>query len=175
MLVGINLLREGLDIPEVSLVAVLDADKEGFLRSHASLVQTFGRAARNASGRVILYADTVTGSMREAMEETSRRREKQEAHNLAMGITPVTVRKDMENVLDSLYSQIREETAQAARLVAAENPDDYGVTPASMKKTIRRLEREMREAAKDLAFERAAALRARIAALREKLLSRGEA
>ncbi|MFZ5812079.1 MAG: excinuclease ABC subunit UvrB [Thermodesulfobacteriota bacterium] len=175
VLVGINLLREGLDIPEVSLVAVLDADKEGFLRSTRSLVQTFGRAARNASGKVILYADTVTGSMRGAMEETSRRREKQEAHNLAMGITPVTVRKDMENVLDSLYSQIRDEAAQAARLVAAEDPDDYGVTPASMKKTIRRLEREMREAAKELAFERAAALRDRIAALREKLLSLGEA
>ncbi len=175
VLVGINLLREGLDIPEVSLVAVLDADKEGFLRSTRSLVQTFGRAARNASGKVILYADTVTGSMREAMEETRRRREKQEAHNQAMGITPVTVRKDMENVLDSLYSQIRDEAAQAARLVAAEDPDDYGVTPASMKKTIRRLEREMREAARELAFERAAALRDRIAALRDKLLSLGEA
>ncbi|QLA19821.1 excinuclease ABC subunit UvrB [Desulfolutivibrio sulfoxidireducens] len=175
VLVGINLLREGLDIPEVSLVAVLDADKEGFLRSARSLVQTFGRAARNVSGRVILYADAVTGSMTAAMEETRRRRERQEAHNLAMGITPATVRKDLENVLDSLYSQIREETAQAARLVAAEDPDDYGVTPASMKKTIRRLEREMREAAKELAFERAALLRDRIAALREKLLSLGEA
>jgi excinuclease ABC subunit B len=175
VLVGINLLREGLDIPEVSLVAILDADKEGFLRSARSLVQTFGRAARNASGTVILYADRVTGSMQTAMDETARRREKQAAHNLEHGITPATIRKDMENVLDSLYSQIRDETAQAARLLAAEEPDDYGVTPASMKKTIRRLEREMREAAKELAFERAAALRDRIAALRDKLLSLGEA
>ncbi len=175
VLVGINLLREGLDIPEVSLVAVLDADKEGFLRSARSLVQTFGRAARNASGRVILYADTVTGSMAEAMEETRRRREKQEAHNREWGITPVTVRKDMENVLDSLYSQIREETAQAVRLAAAEDVAEYEPTPAAMKKTIRRLEREMREAARDLAFERAAALRDRIASLREKLLRLGEA
>jgi excinuclease ABC subunit B len=175
VLVGINLLREGLDIPEVSLVAILDADKEGFLRSARSLVQTFGRAARNASGTVILYADRVTGSMQTAMDETARRREKQAAHNLEHGITPATIRKDMENVLDSLYSQIRDETAQAARLLAAEDPDDYGVTPASMKKTIRRLEREMREAAKELAFERAAALRDRIAALRDKLLSLGEA
>jgi len=175
VLVGINLLREGLDIPEVSLVAILDADKEGFLRSARSLVQTFGRAARNASGTVVLYADRVTGSMLTAMDETARRREKQAAHNREHGITPATIRKDMENVLDSLYSQIRDETAQAARLLAAEDTDAYGVTPASMKKTIRRLEREMREAAKELAFERAAALRDRIAALRDKLLSLGEA
>ncbi|MDQ7831514.1 MAG: excinuclease ABC subunit UvrB [Desulfovibrionaceae bacterium] len=175
VLVGINLLREGLDIPEVSLVAILDADKEGFLRSTRSLVQTFGRAARNAAGKVILYADTVTGSMHTAMEETNRRREKQEAYNRERGITPATVRKDMENVLDSLYSQIRDETAQAARILAAEDTGEYGVTPASMKQTIRRLEREMRAAAKELAFERAAALRDRITALREKLLSLGEA
>ncbi|NDY55318.1 excinuclease ABC subunit UvrB [Desulfovibrio sulfodismutans] len=175
VLVGINLLREGLDIPEVSLVAILDADKEGFLRSTRSLVQTFGRAARNAAGKVILYADKVTGSMHTAMEETSRRREKQEAYNREWGITPATVRKDMENVLDSLYSQIRDETAQAARILAAEDTGEYGVTPASMKQTIRRLEREMRAAAKELAFERAAALRDRITALREKLLSLGEA
>jgi len=175
VLVGINLLREGLDIPEVSLVAILDADKEGFLRSTRSLVQTFGRAARNAAGKVILYADTVTGSMATAMEETARRREKQEAYNRERGITPATVRKDMENVLDSLYSQIRDETAQAARILAAEDTGEYGVTPASMKQTIRRLEREMRAAAKELAFERAAGLRDRITALREKLLSLGEA
>ncbi|KUG29343.1 excinuclease abc subunit b [hydrocarbon metagenome] len=175
VLVGINLLREGLDIPEVSLVAILDADKEGFLRSTRSLVQTFGRAARNAAGKVILYADTVTGSMATAMEETARRREKQEAYNQERGITPATVRKDMENVLDSLYSQIRDETAQAARILAAEDTGEYGVTPASMKQTIRRLEREMRAAAKELAFERAAGLRDRITALREKLLSLGEA
>jgi len=175
VLVGINLLREGLDIPEVSLVAILDADKEGFLRSTRSLVQTFGRAARNASGKVILYADSVTGSMATAMEETARRREKQEAYNQERGITPATVRKDMENVLDSLYSQIRDETAQAARILAAEDTGEYGVTPASMKQTIRRLEREMRAAAKELAFERAAGLRDRITALREKLLSLGEA
>ncbi|MEF3698400.1 excinuclease ABC subunit UvrB [Desulfolutivibrio sp.] len=175
VLVGINLLREGLDIPEVSLVAILDADKEGFLRSARSLVQTFGRAARNAAGKVILYADKVTGSMHTAMEETNRRREKQEAYNLERGITPTTVRKDMENVLDSLYSQIRDETTQAARILAAEDTGEYGVTPASMKQTIRRLEREMRAAAKELAFERAAALRDRITALREKLLSLGEA
>ncbi len=168
-LVGINLLREGLDIPEVSLVAILDADKEGFLRSARSLIQTFGRAARNTGGRVIMYADKVTRSMREAMDETERRRVRQVEHNLEHGITPRTISKKLDNVLDAIYSQAKAGEAKAFAL--AEEAATYGQDPKVLAKEIKTLERRMREAAKELEFERAAALRDRIASLRERLLT----
>ena len=181
VLVGINLLREGLDIPEVSLVAVLDADKEGFLRSARSLIQTFGRAARNADGRVVMYADAVTASMRAAMDETARRRAAQEAHNREHGVVPKTIRKGLENVLDTLYGQERASgreygSAKGERAGGAsvmEEAAAYGADPGELEKSIAKLERGMRAAARDLEFERAAELRDRIAALRERLLGTG--
>lgn len=166
-LIGINLLREGLDIPEVSLVAVLDADKEGFLRSARSLIQTAGRAARNVGGRVLLYADSVTRSMQATIEECERRREKQLAFNQEHGITPESVKKDMDNILDSIYSQANVE-AGAAKV--AEEHAAYNLDPKEIAKEIKRLERKMREAAKELEFETAAELRDRIAVLRERLI-----
>lgn len=169
VLVGINLLREGLDIPEVSLVAILDADKEGFLRSPRSLVQTFGRAARNVEGRVIMYADTVTGSMASAMDETSRRRERQTAYNVEHGITPTTIRKKVGN----LFGTSEGEGAPSGIGMAAEEGAGYGMDPKQLKQAVKRMEREMREAAKELEFERAAELRDRIALLRERLLELG--
>ena len=171
VLVGINLLREGLDIPEVSLVAILDADKEGFLRSPRSLVQTFGRAARNVGGRVIMYADEVTRSMAEAMEETARRREKQVAYNEEHSITPTTIRKKVGNLFGSPEGE--KGPSGAGYGLAAEDGAGYGSDPKQMKKVVNRLEREMREAAKELEFERAAELRDRIALLRERLLELG--
>ena len=169
VLVGINLLREGLDIPEVSLVTILDADKEGFLRSTRSLIQTFGRASRNVSGQVILYADKVTGSMRAAMEETSRRRAKQEAHNLEHGIVPRTIIKEMDNVLEAIYAQAKSEKGPKTKGASfideiMERAQDAG----TVETLIKRLEKDMRKAAKDLSFERAAELRDAITALKEK-------
>ena len=166
VLVGINLLREGLDIPEVSLVAIIDADKEGFLRSGRSLIQTFGRAARNVEGRVILYADNVTKAMRQAMDETERRREKQLAYNAEMGITPRSVSKKLENVLEKLYPDSEPEHFSQVAMRAA----DFGHDPRRIEKEIKKLEREMRKAAKELAFERAAELRDRILKLKDILL-----
>ncbi|MCD7830201.1 MAG: excinuclease ABC subunit UvrB [Clostridiales bacterium] len=153
VLVGINLLREGLDMPEVSLVAILDADKEGFLRSETSLIQTIGRAARNAEGRVILYADQITPSMANAMEETQRRREKQDAYNKAHGIVPKTIRKEIKDLLE-LSKAVDEDTARGSR------------TQEETEQTIAQLEKEMQEAAKRLEFELAAALRDQIITLR---------
>ncbi|MCD8334281.1 MAG: excinuclease ABC subunit UvrB [Clostridiales bacterium] len=153
VLVGINLLREGLDMPEVSLVAILDADKEGFLRSETSLIQTIGRAARNAEGRVILYADQITPSMANAMEETQRRREKQDAYNKAHGIVPKTIRKEIKELLE-LSKAVDEDTARGSR------------TQEETEQTIAQLEKEMQEAAKRLEFELAAALRDQIITLR---------
>ena len=157
VLVGINLLREGLDLPEVSLVAILDADKEGFLRSETSLIQTIGRAARNAEGLVILYADTVTPSMRAAMDETDRRRKKQDAYNRANGIVPKTIVKDIRSVLE------REEEKPARGLT-----DDDGkyLTKRQREEAIAKLEKEMRKASQMLEFEYAALLRDRIIQLR---------
>ena len=159
VLVGINLLREGLDLPEVSLVAILDADKEGFLRSETSLIQTIGRAARNAEGLVIMYADTITPSMRRAMDETERRREKQDAFNKAHGIVPKTVIKSVRALLD--ISAEGEDTPEKKGEV-------QGLTKQQKAERIARLEKEMREAAKMLEFELAAALRDQIIELRGK-------
>lgn len=147
VLVGINLLREGLDIPEVSLVAILDADKEGFLRSDRSLIQTIGRAARNAEGRVILYADKMTGSMQRAIEETSRRHEIQEKYNEEHGIVPMTVRKDVRDVI------------RATEVVEKEAKYDRKMSRKDKEKLIAKLEKEMKDAAKALDFETAATLR----------------
>ena len=160
VLVGINLLREGLDLPEVSLVAILDADKEGFLRSETSLIQTIGRAARNADGMVILYADTITPSMRRAMDETERRREKQDAYNKAHGIVPKTVVKSVRDLLDI--------TAQDEADDAERRGEVKAMTKQQKAERIAKLEKEMKEAAKMLEFELAAALRDQIIELRGK-------
>jgi excinuclease ABC subunit B len=169
VLVGINLLREGLDLPEVSLVAVLDADKEGFLRSTGSLIQTFGRAARNVHGQVLLYADAVTRSMRIAIGETERRREFQLAFNKEHGITPATVRKTLDSPLLALYERV-DNTPQSA--ASALLPQDC--TPRSPEKLgelIKQLEKGMREAARELEFEQAAMLRDRIRHLQQLSLA----
>ena len=155
VLVGINLLREGLDLPEVSLVAILDADKEGFLRSQTSLIQTIGRAARNAEGRVIMYADTVTDAMREAIDETQRRRNIQDAYNKAHGIIPKTIRKDVRELLEITRSEAEVKGRHGVKLTAAER-----------EREIARLEKEMRAAAKMMEYEYAAVLRDRIIELR---------
>ena len=162
VLVGINLLREGLDLPEVSLVAILDADKEGFLRSETSLIQTFGRTARNVSGRVILYADTRTESMKKAIAETNRRRRIQEKYNLKHGITPETIRKAIPEILQSIY-----EADYVTVATAAEKPGEY-VSLMEIPKMISRLKKEMREAASRLDFEKAAEVRDRIKGLEEQ-------
>ncbi|MBP0494344.1 excinuclease ABC subunit UvrB [Roseomonas indoligenes] len=153
VLVGINLLREGLDIPECRLVAILDADKEGFLRSTTSLIQTIGRAARNAEGRVILYADRMTDSMRRAIEETDRRRAKQVAYNTEHGITPQTIRRDIADVLQSVYEQ------DYVTVEAVEDDASAHFIGHNLRASIAELERRMRAAAADLEFETAARLR----------------
>lgn len=170
VLVGINLLREGLDIPEVSLVAVLDADKEGFLRSTGALIQTFGRAARNSNGRVILYADAVTGSMQAAIDETMRRRAKQMAFNEEHHIVPQTVIKSMQSPLDNLY---RPEDKKSKKGKKAQESQEIPKEPKEIAKLITELEKEMRQKAKDLEFEQAAQIRDRIKALRDCLVISG--
>ena len=159
VLVGINLLREGLDLPEVSLVAILDADKEGFLRSETSMIQTIGRAARNAEGKVIMYGDKITGSMRKAIDETERRRELQMKYNREHGITPKTIEKDIRAVIEA--TMVAEETAD----YAAVKPK---LSAKEREKRIRMLEKEMKAAAKALEFEKAAALRDEIRQLQEE-------
>jgi excinuclease ABC subunit B len=166
VLVGINLLREGLDLPEVSLVAILDADKEGFLRSERSLIQTIGRAARNVHGEVIFYADTVTPAMQAAIDETNRRRRLQEAYNREHGITPETIKSSIKDVLASVY-----EADYVTVPLAAEEQAPYLVEDAPAQ--IARLKKEMQKAAKRLEFERAAALRDRIRALEQMELKFG--
>ena len=176
VLVGINLLREGLDIPEVSLVAILDADKEGFLRSTGSLIQTFGRAARNARGKVLLYADSITPSMRAAMDETLRRREKQQAWNEERNITPTSIVKPLSTPFDGLYADSGEKKGKRGKggpRVASAAPgstQDADVTARTVTQHIRQLERDMREAAKELEFEKAAGIRDRIRELRARFL-----
>src|SRR6476620_9540942 len=163
VLVGINLLREGLDLPEVSLVAILDADKEGFLRSERSLIQTIGRAARNAGGKAILYADKITGSMKVAIEETERRRHIQEAYNEEHGITPTTIVKSIDSTLVTAY-----EADYFKVPVEIEKFEEY--SPKQLKETIQQLEADMRKAAKDMKFEQAAEIRDKLKYLRERQL-----
>jgi len=163
VLVGINLLREGLDLPEVSLVAILDADKEGFLRSARSLIQTFGRAARNDHGTVILYADQITEAMRQAMDETNRRRAIQQRANEERGITPRTVRRPMEDALAGLRRESRR-GSQGGRV--AEEGEVYG---GDVQALLQDLRRRMRKAAELLEFEEAARLRDRIRTLEARL------
>ncbi len=170
VLVGINLLREGLDIPEVSLVAILDADKEGFLRSTGALIQTFGRAARNSNGRVLLYADAITNSMQAAIDETMRRRAKQMAFNEEHNIVPQTVIKSIESPLDNLY---RPEDKKGKKSKKAKEEAALPTEPKEIAKLIASLEKEMREFAKELEFEQAAQVRDRIKVLREYLVVSG--
>ena len=165
VLVGINLLREGLDIPEVSLVAILDADKEGFLRSERSLIQTIGRAARNLNGKAILYADQVTDSMKQAIGETDRRRARQVAHNLAEGITPVSVVKRIKDMIDGVYS---EKSAKDDRKAALEAAAAESMSEKDLGKRIKLLEKQMLEHARNLEFEKAARVRDQLATLREQ-------
>jgi len=167
VLVGINLLREGIDLPEVSLVAIMDADKEGFLRSERSLIQTIGRAARNINGRAILYADVITESMKKAIGETERRREKQIATNLAAGITPKGVFKQVRDLIDGVHSDKASKEAQREELLRAQVVD---MGEKDLAKEIKRLEKSMLEHAKNLQFEQAAQVRDQLARLREQVL-----
>jgi excinuclease ABC subunit B len=170
VLVGINLLREGLDIPEVSLVAILDADKEGFLRSTRSLIQTIGRAARHVHGMAILYGDRETDSMKRAIDETNRRRAKQIAHNLENNITPRSVNKKIKDMIDGVYDL----DEMRAEKIAAQDRKKYDVlSEKQMELTIKRLEREMLEAARNLEFEKAAKLRDELRMMRHKMLVLG--
>jgi excinuclease ABC subunit B len=173
VLVGINLLREGLDIPEVSLVAILDADKEGFLRSDRSLIQTIGRAARNVNGKAILYADRITGSMERAIGETDRRREKQVAHNLKNGITPKGINKSIADIMEgSVAPGSGGRSARNKAMAIAERSGKYSVdvNPKDIWKTIELMEKQMFQAAKDLEFEVAAKLRDEIEKLKKKAI-----
>jgi excinuclease ABC subunit B len=166
VLIGVNLLREGLDLPEVSLVAIFDADKEGFLRSERSLIQTSGRAARNINGEVILYADKMTESIKRATAETERRRKIQGAYNLEMNITPQSIKSQIRDILSSIY-----EADYSTGLIAAEDPAEYNLDEESIKA----LEFEMKEAARNLQFEKAAEIRDRMKAIKEKMLKLGVA
>ncbi len=172
VLVGINLLREGLDMPEVSLVAILDADKEGFLRSERSLIQTIGRAARNLNGKAILYADRITGSMQRAIDETERRRAKQIAFNEEHGITPRGVQKDIKEILEGATVPGARSNKRKAQARAAEGQGDYAElrTVKDITREIGKLEEKMFKHARDLEFEAAANLRDQVAALRERLI-----
>jgi len=162
VLVGVNLLREGLDLPEVSLIGILDADREGILRSETSLIQIIGRAARNVEGRVILYADIVTGSMERAIGETSRRRTLQTAHNKSHGITPKTIIKKIKDITDTLEREHR----SAVNLLLETDEKFFTKSP---KKLIKNKKKEMEEAVRDLDFESAAILRDEIKALEGRL------
>jgi excinuclease ABC subunit B len=175
VLVGVNLLREGLDLPEVSLVAILDADKEGFLRSETSLVQTIGRAARNDRGKVIMYADTVTESMRKTIEETDRRRDKQTAYNLEHGIVPLTVRKSREEILkqtavaDAKGGDGPKPYIEMEATGLAADPVVQYMDKDSLKKAIARTEKEMLRAAREMEYMEAARLRDELEDLKKRL------
>ncbi|MDA8189457.1 MAG: helicase-related protein, partial [Dehalococcoidales bacterium] len=160
VVVGINLLREGLDLPEVSLVAILDADKEGFLRSEGSLIQTIGRAARHVDGHVIMYADVVTNSMRRAIDETYRRRKTQMHYNEAHGITPTGIRKAIKDITDRVRAVAEEKATYSV---------DPGIPKSELVRLIKDLESQMKAAAKNLEFEKAALLRDQIVELRREL------
>ncbi len=168
VLVGINLLREGLDIHEVSLVAILDADKEGFLRAERSLIQTIGRAARNQNGHAILYADKITESMRKAMAETERRRNKQIAHNEAHGITPRTINKKVKELIDGVMSNAAKDDLRAAEALVKSMEGSEALSEKDLSKRIKQLEKEMLESARNLEFEKAARLRDQLALLKEQ-------
>jgi len=175
VLVGINLLREGLDIPECMRVMILDADKEGFLRSKTSLVQTIGRAARNVDGKAILYADKITDSMQYAIDETARRRAKQEAHNKKHGITPETVKKNLSSVLDTVFERSDVDAAKGSSRAGAaamrdSGSDEFAHNPAAMAKRVEVLRKQMHVAAGDLEFETAARLRDEIKRLEQGAL-----
>jgi excinuclease ABC subunit B len=163
VLVGVNLLREGLDIPEVSLVAILDADKEGFLRSERSLIQTTGRAARNVNGEVIFYADVITGSLKKAIGETNRRRHIQEQYNKLMDITPETIRSNIKDIAGSIYE------SDYWTVTVEEERAGYPLDDS----TLKRLENEMKDAAGKLEFERAARIRDHIRELKKKMIEVG--
>jgi excinuclease ABC subunit B len=165
VLVGINLLREGLDIPEVSLVAILDADKEGFLRAERSLIQTIGRAARNLNGKAILYADNITESMKKAIGETERRRARQIAHNEAHGITPRSIVKQVRDLIDGVYSEKASKEQEKQELQRAMVED---MSEKDIAKRIKQLEKEMLEHARNLEFEKAARVRDQLALLKEQ-------
>jgi excinuclease ABC subunit B len=168
VLVGINLLREGLDIPEVSLVAILDADKEGFLRSERSLIQTIGRAARNLHGRAILYADRMTDSMNRAIGETERRRNKQIAHNELMGITPRSIVKQVRDLIDGVYSEKAGKEAERLELAAVQRAKVEEMSEKDISKAIKQLEKQMMEHAKNLDFEKAAQVRDQLQMLKSQ-------
>jgi len=166
VLVGVNLLREGLDLPEVTLVAILDADKEGFLRGQTALIQTIGRAARNVNGRVLMYADRETEAMRVAMEETSRRREIQRRHNEEHGITPASINKGVSDIVEFLGLS---GGGGSRRRGKREQAVPEGATPDEIRRVMVEVEQEMMTAAEELRFERAAELRDRLAVLRAEL------
>jgi excinuclease ABC subunit B len=169
VLVGINLLREGLDMPEVSLIAILDADREGFLRSESSLVQTIGRAARNVRGKAILYADRITGSMERAMAETDRRRNKQIVYNQEHGITPKTILKKVADIMEGAHDDAHGRMTRVGKV--AEGPAGYeDVTPENLGQAIAKLEKQMFTHAELLEFEEAARVRDQISKLKERVL-----
>lgn len=169
VLVGINLLREGLDIPEVSLVAILDADKEGFLRAERSLIQTIGRAARNVNGKAILYADRITESMKKAIGETERRREKQMAFNEANGIVPKQIVKRVKDLIDGVYSEKSGKEAERLQEQALQQARVEDMSEKDIAREIKRLEKQMLEHARNLEFEQAARVRDQLSLLKQQL------
>jgi excinuclease ABC subunit B len=175
-LVGVNLLREGLDLPEVSLVAILDADKEGFLRSDNSLIQTMGRAARHVNGKAILYADTITGSMKRAIEETQRRREKQMAFNQEHGFTPQSIRKKVQDIMEGARADTTDfgyKMGRKKRGAEEAAPNLRMLSPEQIVREIKRLEAEMYKRARNLEFEEAARLRDAIEKMKQQELGLG--